>query len=97
MTVEILDNAEEDLVEAYHFYEAQQKGVGDYFLSTIIDEIDSLAILAGTHKMIWGRYRKLSGKFPFGIFYTIKDDLVQVRAVLDLRRRPSWIRDRADK
>jgi hypothetical protein len=30
MTIEILDKAEDDLVEGYLFYEAQQAGLGVY-------------------------------------------------------------------
>ena len=97
MRIEILSTAEDDLVDGYHFYEDQKEGIGDYFLNTMFAEIDSLYLFSGTHKMIWSRYRMLSKTFPFGIFYTITDDLVQVRAVLDLRRRPSWIRRRAQR
>lgn len=32
MKIEILDRAEQDLVEGFHFYEAQQVGLGSYFL-----------------------------------------------------------------
>ena len=93
-TVEILSEAEEDLVEAFHFYEKQERGVGDHFLVTLFAEIDCLAVDAGIHKIVWGRYRKLSEVFPFGIFYTINENAVQVRAVLDLRQEPAWVRRR---
>ena len=95
MTIEILSTAEDDLVDGYHFYENQEVGVGDYFLNTMFAEIDSHRLYAGTHRIFWGRYRMLSKTFPFGIFYTINGTSVQVRAVLDLRRHPSWLRRRA--
>ncbi|NOY00993.1 MAG: type II toxin-antitoxin system RelE/ParE family toxin [Verrucomicrobia bacterium] len=97
MTVEILSTAEDDLVAGYHFYEAQEPGIGDYFLNSIFSEIDSLQLYAGSHKILWGRYRLLSKTFPFGIFYTFDADLVRVRAVLDLRCHPSWIRKQAKR
>ena len=31
MRVEILDEAQQDLIEGYHFYEGQREGLGDYF------------------------------------------------------------------
>jgi len=30
MKIKILDQAEADLIEGFHFYETQQTGVGDY-------------------------------------------------------------------
>jgi len=35
MKVQILDTAEQDLVEGYWFYEMQQPGLGAYFLNSI--------------------------------------------------------------
>jgi hypothetical protein len=34
MRVEILDEAEQDLVDGAHFYEAQEAGLGQYFLDS---------------------------------------------------------------
>lgn len=91
MTIEILDLAEEDIYQGYVFYEKQERGVGDYFLHTIFGEIESLRLYAGIHAVHFGKYRLLSKVFPFGIFYTVRDDTVEVRAVLDLRRDPNSI------
>lgn len=92
MKIVILSTAEDDLAEGHHFYETQEPGVGEYFLHTLVGEIDSLHLYAGTHRIVFGKYRMLSRTFPFGIFYTITADTIEVRAVLDLRRHPSWIR-----
>ena len=32
MTIEILDRAEQDLIEGFEFYEKQSAGLGSYFL-----------------------------------------------------------------
>ena len=94
MKVEILGPAEDDLVDGHHFYEMQDPGIGDYFLDTLFAEIDSLQLYAGTHPKKWDKYRMLSRRFPFGVFYTIEKDTVYVTAVLDLRRRPSFLRQK---
>ena len=91
MKVEILGAAEDDLIDGHAFYERQQPGIGDYFLDTLFSEIDSLQLYGGTHRKKWGKFRMLSRRFPFGVFYTIEADTVQVCAVLDLRRRPSFL------
>jgi hypothetical protein len=92
MKVEILSTAEDDLVDGHRFYEGQLPGIGNYFLDTLFSEIDSLQLYGGTHGQKWGKFRMLSKRFPFGIFYTIKGDMVHVCAVMDLRRRPSFLR-----
>ena len=40
MRVEILDKAENDLVEGYHFYEGQQAGLGPLLVAQSVDCTD---------------------------------------------------------
>jgi plasmid stabilization system protein ParE len=94
MTVRILESAREDLRAGYRFYEQQQDGAGDYFLDMLSAEIDSLALSGGIHAMQSGYHRMLSRRFPFAVYYRIECDEVVVRAVLDCRRDPAWIRKR---
>ncbi len=42
MRVQILDTAEEDLVEGYWFYEMQQPGLGAYFRNSIYADLHAL-------------------------------------------------------
>ena len=49
MKVEILDEAEEDLVDGFRFYEGQSEGLGEYFLNSLLSDIDSLQIYAAIH------------------------------------------------
>jgi len=66
--------------------------MGGYFLDTLYSDIDSLQLYAGIHSIHFGRfYRLLSGKFPYAVYYEVKDETAHVRAVLDLRRDPAWI------
>jgi len=93
--IEILDQAEQDLVEGFHFYEDQQFGLGSYFLTNLFSDIESLRLYAGIHRHAYKKYhRLLSRRFPFAIFYTMRKDTVFIHAVLDCRRAPAWIRAR---
>ena len=93
MTIEILDKAEEDLIEGFQFYEAQGEGLGHHFLTCLYSEIDSLRDFAGIHRIVYRHYhRMLSGRFPFAVFYTVLENRVLVHAVVDCRRHPAWIR-----
>ena len=92
MRVKILSAAEDDLVEAYRFYEVQADGLGTYFLDTLYSDIDSLAYFAGMHRVVLGYHRLLSKRFPFAVYYRVADDEAIVYAILDCRRNPSWTR-----
>jgi hypothetical protein len=35
--------------DGFRFYEAQDEGLGDYFLNSIFSDIDSLQLYAGIH------------------------------------------------
>jgi hypothetical protein len=95
VTIEILDQAREDLVEGFHFYEGQQTGLGSYFLDNLYADIESLRLYGGVHQKVYGDYhRLLSRRFPFAVFYRVQADNVFVHAVLDCRRDPAWIRER---
>jgi len=91
MKIEILDEAREDLLEGYRFYEKQSGGVGVYFLNSLFSDIDSLSLYAGIHRVVNGSHRCLSKRFPFAIYYRIENDVILVRAVLDCRQHPEWI------
>ena len=94
MKIEILDEAEEDLIEGFQFYESREQGVGSYFLDCIFSDIDSLLLFAGIHQIVYGYYRSLSKRFPFAIYYDVVGELIRVHAGLDCRRNPSWTRKR---
>jgi len=83
--------ADKDLMAGYHFYESSGKEVGDYFLDSIMSDIDSLALFAGIHRKSSGFHVALSRRFPFAIYYKIESEVVRVRRVLDCRRDPDWI------
>ena len=94
MRIEILDEAEKDLVNGFAFYERQSKGLGDYFLDSIFSDVESLHLYAGIHALHFGYHRLLAKRFPFAIYYRIENDIVRVYAILDCRRSPAWTRDR---
>ena len=40
MTIEILDEAENDIANAMSFYEVQKENLGEYFLDSIMSDIE---------------------------------------------------------
>lgn len=98
MKIRILDAAQQDLVSGFRFYEVQENGLGSYFLDSLYSDIDSLMFYGGVHMDTDGGYhRMLAKRFPFAIYYRLKNETVLVYAVLDCRRSPAWSRKRLGK
>jgi hypothetical protein len=94
MKIQILHEAELDLLDGYNFYEMQAPGLGDYFLDSMFADIDSLKLFAATHEIYFGYYRLLARRFPFSVFYKIRGKIIEVWAILDCRQDPEKIADR---
>jgi hypothetical protein len=90
--VVILKDVSDDLNNGIDFYDQMEAGVGDYFWDNLIADIESLIIYAGIHNKKYGFYRMFSKRFPYAIYYEIKDRIAYVVAVLPMRRDPEWIK-----
>jgi len=62
-----------------------------YFRDSILSDIESLWLYSGIHQKVFGVFRLLSKKFPYGIYYDIAKNTVVIIAVLDLRQHPKDI------
>ena len=96
MKIEILDEAKQDLIDGFRFYEPRYERLGDYFLDSLFSDIDSLCFFDGIHPMHFGYHRLLSKRFPFAVYYRVKNNVIRVYAVLDCRRNPAWTRDKLE-
>jgi hypothetical protein len=94
LKIEILDEAQEDLIQGFRFYESREAGLGSHFLDCLFSDIDSLLVYAGIHQVTYVYHRCLSKRFPFAIYYRVEGGSVRVHAVLDCRKNPSSIRKR---
>jgi plasmid stabilization system protein ParE len=93
MKIKILSSALDDLSEGRLFYERQGEGLGEYFLDSLFSDIDSLTLYGGIHPKFFGYHRMLSKRFPYAVYYKLKEkSVVVVWRVLDLRRDPKKIR-----
>ena len=94
MTIKILDEAEKDIAIGMFFYESQKEGLGKYFLNSILADIESLHIYAGVHIVISDYFRLLAKRFPFAIYYKVKDKTIYIYAILDCRKSPNSLAKR---
>lgn len=93
MKIKLSATAEQQLQAGCDFYERQSEGLGNYFLDSLMADIESLRIHAGVHALFFGGYHRLLAKrFPYSVYYRVEDGIVLIYAVLDNRRNPEWLR-----
>jgi hypothetical protein len=59
MKVRILDQARDDLILGYQFYERREIGLGAYFLDCLFADIDMLKQLGGIHRVVYRNFHRL--------------------------------------
>ena len=89
--VRILTDAVNDMQDGKRFYEHQDPILGNYFWDSIITDLESLQVYGGIHSKKFGFYRMIAKRFPFAIYYDVKEETVFVVAVLPMRNNPEKI------
>ncbi len=82
--------AEDDLLEAYVWYEEQRAGLGEEFLNALDKSRQTLLLNPETYRV---RYKKkvrafLVDRFPFLILYVLEKKEVNVISVFNTSRDP---------
>jgi plasmid stabilization system protein ParE len=87
---------DDDLDEAWQFYESRQTGLGDQFEAAVEGVETRIAATPLMHQMIFKTVRRsMVPKFPYGVFYRVVGSRVEVIAVYHLHRDPSGWQARA--
>ncbi len=63
MKIKILDDAQEDLIQGFRFYEIREPGLGSYFLDCLFSDLDSHLLCPGIHLLVFSYYGCLSNRF----------------------------------
>lgn len=94
MKVEFLAAAESDLADATSYYNEQSEGLGYEFVAEVKETIGRIIQFPDAWQPVSRRARRCRMKrFPYGVVYQLRGDLVLVVAVMHLRRHPdSWKR-----
>lgn len=94
MNVEFLEPAKRELYEAIVFYDIQRPGLGKEFAKEVEDTIEKIKQTPEAWTTISSskRVRRcLTHRFPYGVFYQIRQDTLLVVAVWHHSRRPkAW-------
>lgn len=87
--------AEQDLSEAFHWYERRRTGLGHDFLLQVDAGFRFLERTPLVFPAIYRRIRRhLIKRFPYKIFYLVEETTVVILAVVYSGRDPQWIRKR---
>jgi len=78
-----------EIGEAQEWYETQSPGLGEEFIAATelqLKRLEQAPLLYA--EVIAGVHRALLPRFPYGLFYTVRRDLVHILAVLHDTRHP---------
>ena len=93
--VRLRPEAEQDLLEAALWYEANEPGLGGQFLDQVQATLAAIADQPAAYTVVHNSVRRaLVRRFPFGVFYMIEDDGALIVAILHGSRHPRTWRER---
>jgi plasmid stabilization system protein ParE len=85
-----------ELNDAYRWYEQQRAGLGQDFLTALDEVFARLQQTPEAHQLIYRDVRRaLPRRFPYGVYYRVHPDRVEVIAVQHSRRDPRQWQSRA--
>lgn len=88
-TVTFRPEAEEDLLEAFRWYEEQSGGLGSEFFQSVEVCISNIQGNPEAYPVIYKTIRRaLLQRFPFGIFYIVDKKVISIIACFHFRRNP---------
>ena len=83
--------AEGELNDGAQYYEQQQTGLGDAFLTEIRRCTREITEHPNAGPVVLAEVRRrLCHRFPYALLYTIRPDTLRILAVMNLRRRPAY-------
>lgn len=95
MTVKFLSEAEVELNETIDYYNEQKSGLGFQFSEEVKNTLKRIVQFPEAWPVLSRRARRCrTNKFPYGIIYQIREDMILVVAVMHLHREPDYWKSR---
>jgi len=96
--IELSDEAEEDFNNSYNFYAKESQKVADNFLKQVDSCFVQISKNPEGNTYAFGEIRKLvMKKFPFIIYYKVKETIIKVIAIFHSSRNPEIWKERVEK
>jgi len=95
MSIKYHSEAKKEFFEAAEYYENQVVGLGEEFIYEVENVLEIILQnpLAGM-KITSNERRFLTNRFPYGVVYSVEDELIKIFAVMDLKREPGYWKHR---
>ena len=91
----IAPDAEQDISEAFGWYESRRSGLGEEFLTCVEACIERICRDPEIHAKVHEDYRRgLVRRFPYGVFYEYSHGTVTIYGVFHTSRDPQKWRQR---
>lgn len=98
MKVLFLEAAEQELIEAEAYYNGQREGLGFEFSEEVRATINRIIEYPDAWSPISRRTRRCrTRRFPYGVIYQVREEVLLIVAVMHLQREPESWRKRVPK
>jgi hypothetical protein len=95
MKINFLEVAQYELDEAIEYYNYELPGLGDAFLTEVLNALDRTCKFPEAWQPCSERTRRCqTRRFPYGIIYQLRDKEILVVAIANLHRKPEYWKDR---
>jgi len=95
VTIKFHSEARKEFFQAANYYEEQVVGLGDIFIDEVGNVLEVLEQYPSSGTKITSTERRfLVSRFPYGIVYTVDDNLITIFAVMNLRQKPGYWKSR---
>jgi hypothetical protein len=95
MNVEFLVPAETEFFEAIGYYNGESEGLGYEFAAEVKRTIGRILEYPNAWTQLSKRTRRCrTNRFPYGVIYQVRDDMILIVAIMHLHRDPQSWKDR---
>ncbi|OGQ52198.1 MAG: plasmid stabilization protein [Deltaproteobacteria bacterium RIFCSPLOWO2_02_FULL_53_8] len=89
MNIRVLACAELEFVESVDYYNEQRSGLGFEFAAEVKNTLERIRLFPDAWPLLSNRTRRcITNRFPYGIIYQVRHDMVLVVAIMHLKREP---------
>ena len=95
MKINFLEIVQIELDDAFDYYNYELPGLGNAFLSEVLNALDRIGEFPEAWHSCSKRTRRCqTRRFPYGIIYQIREQEILVVAIANLHRKPDYWKDR---
>ena len=89
--------AARELEDAIDYYDGKREGLGRELLGEVARAISLIRMYPNGSPKVSRRSRRCrTRRFPYGLVYQVRDGGICIIAVMDLRRKPGYWKDREE-